>query len=154
MRRLINEFAYHSDCNQLGSILRAEEKAVPGELIIEPPTYNCLGFQWQGEGDDNENATCTLAIAKPERRRGKKPWHLVRLRFNPITPKVLFAGSIIDLEPGTEYECRLTVTDPDGDEGEAEKVVRCRTRAEVVIPDGLNERHVYHFEIFGIRIPM
>jgi len=25
-----------------------------------------------------------------------------------------FAGSILDLEPGTEYEVRLTMKDPDG----------------------------------------
>ena len=27
-----------------------------GELIIEPPTLNCLGFEWYIDGDDNRNA--------------------------------------------------------------------------------------------------
>ena len=35
----------------------------------------------------------------------------------------MFSGSILDLEPGTEYECRLVMTDPDGVSGEAEQTV-------------------------------
>ncbi len=29
----------------------------------------------------------------------------------------MFAGSIFDLEPGTDYECRLVLADPDGVDG-------------------------------------
>jgi malectin (di-glucose binding ER protein) len=127
----------------------ADDAAHLGELLVEPPTYNCLGFQWQGTGDDNENAACTLAYRKVGTEAWRDAMPPVRLRFNPIEPKVLFAGSIIDLEPDTEYECKLTASDPDGVEGDAEKIVRCRTRAEVVIPEGQNERHVYPYEQRG-----
>jgi Malectin domain len=127
-------------------VLHAGDKAALGELLTEPPTYICLGFQWQGTGDDNENATATLSYRKVETEAWKEAMPLVRLLSNPIEPKVLFAGSIIDLEPDTEYECKLTVSDPDGVEGDVEKIVRCRTRAEAVIPKGLNERHVYPWE--------
>jgi Malectin domain/Right handed beta helix region len=130
----------------------ADDTAHLGELLVEPATYNCLGFQWQGEGDDNENATCALAYRKVGANAWQDAMPLVRLRFNPIEPKVLFAGSIIDLDPGTEYECKLTVSDPDGVEGDAERTVRCRTRAEVVIPEGMAVRHVYPQEYTG-RMP-
>ena len=30
-----------------------------------------------------------------------------------------FAGSILNLKPGTEYECRFLLTDPDGTSGQA-----------------------------------
>jgi malectin (di-glucose binding ER protein) len=124
-------------------VLHAGDKAALGELLTEPPTYICLGFQWQGTGDDNENATATLSYRKVGTEAWKEAMPLVRLLSNPIEPKVLFAGSIIDLEPDTEYECKLTASDPDGIKGKTEKIVHCRTRAEVVIPEGLKVRRVY-----------
>ena len=42
----------------------------------------------------------------------------------------MFAGSIFDLEPDTEYECRFVLTDPDGVEGKQENIVTVRTRFE------------------------
>jgi hypothetical protein len=41
-----------------------------------------------------------------------------------------FAGSILNLELGTEYECRFELADPDGVTGEAVRTVRVRTRTE------------------------
>ena len=41
-----------------------------------------------------------------------------------------FAGSIFDLEPATDYECRFVMSDPDGIEGRAEHQVSVRTRVE------------------------
>jgi hypothetical protein len=55
----------------------------------------------------------------------------------------LLAGSIFDLEPGTEYECRLTLKDPDGVEGEAEKIVKTSTRAVPITPEDGQVRHLY-----------
>ena len=34
----------------------AENSVTPGELIVEPPTLICLGFEWPFTGDDNRNA--------------------------------------------------------------------------------------------------
>jgi hypothetical protein len=35
-----------------------------------------------------------------------------------------FAGSILNLQPGTEYECEFTLTDPDGTTGQTVHRVR------------------------------
>jgi hypothetical protein len=57
-----------------------------------------------------------------------------------VTPNML-AGSVFDLEPATEYECRVALTDADGVSGNASRLIRVRTRAEPKpSPDG----NVYH----------
>ncbi|HEY9462182.1 MAG TPA: hypothetical protein VIR54_03785, partial [Vicinamibacterales bacterium] len=98
------------------------DTVVPGELVIEPPTLINLGFEWFIQGDANRNAAVEVAF----RKKGSDAWHpalpLLRLqgeriyaesRIDLIAPN-MFAGSVLDLEPGTAYEVRLTVTDPDG----------------------------------------
>jgi len=40
------------------------------------------------------------------------------------------AGSIFSLEPNTDYECRLALSDPDGISGDKEKSVIVHTRKE------------------------
>jgi hypothetical protein len=94
----------------------------PGEFIIDHPTLINLGFEWLIQGDDNRNA----AVAVSYRKQGETAWKtgmpLVRLQnervwqpsvFNLVTPN-MFAGSILDLEPGTAYEARFVLTDPAG----------------------------------------
>ena len=60
------------------------------------------------------------------RRRGSPALPLLRLqgeriyaesRIDLIAPN-MFAGSVLDLEPGTAYDVRLTMADPDGVQGE------------------------------------
>ena len=41
-----------------------------------------------------------------------------------------FAGSILNLQPGAEYECRFEMSDPDGVSGEASHTVKVTTRTE------------------------
>jgi hypothetical protein len=59
-----------------------------------------------------------------------------------VTPN-MFAGSVFDLDPGTEYECRLTLVDPDGVDGAAEKIVTVKTRPEPTPYTGGKTYHVY-----------
>jgi hypothetical protein len=54
-----------------------------------------------------------------------------------------FAGSILNLQPGTEYECRFHLTDPDGITGDATHVVRVKTRTEPQPYAGGRTLHVY-----------
>ncbi len=133
---------------------QAQEETGPnalklGDLVVDPPTYICLGFQWFGEGDANRNATVKVEY----RKAGEDDWHetlpMLRLRAGENVP--LLAGSILDLDPGTDYECRLTAEDPDGVEGEAERIVTARTRNEAVIPEDLEVRHAYMAEFRGER---
>jgi hypothetical protein len=55
----------------------------------------------------------------------------------------MFAGSVLDLEPDTAYEVQLVLSDPDGVEAEARRVVTVRTRAEPVAYEGGRTFHVY-----------
>ena len=57
-----------------------------------------------------------------------------------VTPN-MFTGSILNLTPDTEYECRFTLTDPDGVIGPSEKTVTVRTRPE---PMPATHGHVFH----------
>ena len=54
-----------------------------------------------------------------------------------------FAGSVLDLDPDTEYEVQLTMKDPDGVDGQAERRARVRTRAEPKAASGGRVLHVY-----------
>ena len=61
----------------------------------------------------------------------------------PYTVPDEFAGSIIDLQPDTEYEVRLTMKDPDGVSGPGGADVRVRTRGEPKAAAGGRVLHVY-----------
>jgi hypothetical protein len=119
-----------------------------GAFIVEPPTLICLGFEWEIEGDDNRNATVDVRY----RKAGQTTWNdgmpLLRMGGEkifraPYTVPNRFAGSIIDLEPDTDYEVQLTMKDPDGTSGESIKTTKVRTRAEPKATNGGRVLHVY-----------
>lgn len=128
----------------------AGNRVAPGELIIEPPTLNSLGYEWMLEGDANRNATVSLRF----RAKGTDAWRegLPPLRLNGEEVKYLsvdytapnmFAGSVFDLEPGTTYELALRISDPDGVDGVAEHRIEARTRPEPMPATGGRTFHVY-----------
>jgi hypothetical protein len=128
----------------------ADNKAVPGELVLEPPTLISLGVEWHISGDDNHNA----AVAVSYRRMGERTWKaglpLLRIGNERINENALqyitpngFAGSIFELEPGTDYEARFVLSDPDGVDGKAERIVTMRTRKEPQPYAGGKVYHVY-----------
>ena len=129
----------------------SSDTVVPGELVIEPATLINLGFEWFIQGDGNRNASVDVAF----RKKGSEPWRpalpLLRLqgeriyaesRVDLVAPN-MFAGSVLDLEPGTSYEVRLTLTDPDGVQGERSRVVSVSTRPEPQPYAGGRVFHVY-----------
>lgn len=136
--------------------LPAADAVVSRNFYAEPPTLLSLGFEWYIEGDDNRNA----AVAVSYRKKGDRAWQegLPLLRIGNeilnenaiqfVTPNML-AGSIFDLEPGTEYECRFVLTDPDGVSGKAENVVTVRTRSEPRPATGGRIYHVYPADYKG-----
>jgi len=138
-------------------------KATPGELVIEHPTLINLGFEWPIDGDANRNASVDVSYRKQGETAWQKALPLVRLHgeqtfqrnvFNLITPN-MFAGSILDLEPGTAYETRFVMTDPDGIGGaaaNATKVVTVRTRPEPIPAAGGKTYHVYPTKWQGQKI--
>src|SRR5215216_2169868 len=128
----------------------AADTTTAGEFVTEPPTLLSLGFEWRITGDDNRNA----AVAVSYRRKGEQAWRqglpLLRIGNERINENALqyvtpngFAGSIFDLEPATEYETRLVISDPDGVDGKTERVVTVRTRAEPMPAAGGKVYHVY-----------
>ena len=136
----------------------ADDAVTMGEMIIEPPTLICLGFEWRIDGDDNHNAVGQVRY----RRKGEADWHeslpLYRTgkgrsvsygygghtkgNHKYLIPDAL-CGSILDLEPGTEYEVKLKAVDPDGVKREGAKTLQLKTRPEPEIPQGGEVRHVY-----------
>jgi hypothetical protein len=141
----------------------AENAIASGDFVVEPPTLVSLGFEWKISGDDNRNASIEVNY----RKRGEQSWRqalpLMRLqheqigvapgpstagsesRFAPFkyTAPNMFAGSILNLDPDTEYECRFALADPDGVRGDAQKIVTARTRKEPQPSEGGRIYHVY-----------
>jgi hypothetical protein len=129
-----------------------ENKVYSKEFIIEPPTLISLGFEWRIDGDDNRNAVVSVRY----RMRGDTEWRealpLLRLQREELlnnygaydyTVPNMFAGSIMDLQPDTDYEVQLKMTDPDGVENAAQKRFFIRTRAEPQPHAGGRIFHVY-----------
>ena len=130
----------------------ASDAVTPGAFRIEPPTLLNLGFEWDIAGDANRNATVAVAF----REAGAEEWRpalpLLRLGGEHIfrasayldyTVPDRFAGSILNLKPETEYECRFTLADADGVQGEAVKTVKVRTRGEPKEAAGGRVLHLY-----------
>ncbi len=125
-------------------------KTQAGEFIVEPPTLICAGFEWMIQGDENRNATVTVNF----RKKGTEVWQrglsLLRIGGEKIygheqpwiyTTTPMFAGSIFNLDPGTEYECKFVLSDPDGVDGLAEQIIEVRTKNE---PKPYADGKTYH----------
>ena len=128
--------------------LRAENGVRAGQFVVEPPTLICLGFEWEISGDDNRNATVEVEYRRPGQGAWKPAMPLLRMGGEkifraPYTVPHRFAGSILDLDPDTEYEVRLTMKDPDGVTGQAVQTVKVRTRGEPKAAAGGRVLHVY-----------
>ena len=152
----------------------AQNNTVSGEFTVEPATLVSLGFEWRITGDDNRNAHVDVKF----RRTGESGWRtglpLMREQHEVIgdpppapaggpgrrsraaryplfkyTAPNMFAGSILNLEPDTEYECRFVLADPDGVTGLTEKTVKVRTRKEPGAVAGGHTYHVYPVDYQG-----
>ncbi len=144
------------------------DAAKAGQLVVEPPTLICLGFEWEISGDQNRDASVAVTYRRSRTgvpRRSSDPFDAAKaglegqdvwkpalplLRMGgekifraPYTVPDRFAGSILDLDPDTEYEVRLTMSDPDGVNGQAVQTARVRTRAEPKAATGGRVLHVY-----------
>jgi hypothetical protein len=118
----------------------------PGEPVAEPATFHSLGVRWPVHDDANVDA----AIGVHYRPKGESAWRegLALFRTDPgsvpaenrVPDGWLFAGSIVDLTPDTEYEVALTLEDPDG--GSVRRALTMRTTAEPREPAGMRVRHV------------
>jgi hypothetical protein len=151
----------------------AQNWTVSGKFSVELPTLSALGFDWWIAGDDNRNARVEVSYRQKGETRWRAALPLLRLQherigdpagpgypkppvsdgtgyvnpFHYVVPN-MFSGSILNLAPGTEYQCRFVLSDPDGVKGPAEKIIPARTRTE---PQPAKDGHVYHVYPFGYK---
>lgn len=139
---------------------RGENATKAGRFHVERPTLLNLGFEWAIDGDANRNATVSVRF----RRAGDSKWReglpLIRIGGENVyrrrehldyTVPHGFAGSILNLAPGTEYECRFEMADPDGVSGQSVQTCTVKTRAEPQPYAHGRVLHVYPPDYFGPR---
>lgn len=140
--------------------LFAQNATRAGRFHVEHPTLLNLGFEWAIEGDANRNATVAVRFREagasawreglPLARIGGERVFREREHLEYVVPQG-FAGSILNLNAGTEYECEFVMSDPDGVSGETTHSVRVRTRTEPKPYEGGRTLHVYPPDYFGPR---
>jgi hypothetical protein len=117
--------------------LRAQSNIIVPGAIRTYSTTSSIGVEWSITGDANHDGTTAVEF----RISGTSSWRaalpLVRVDYNGAN---MFAGSILFLLPGTSYEVRLTVADPDG--GGTVQTVVVVTRAVPVLPSSGRTFHV------------
>jgi len=137
-------------------VLWAENASKPtAEPTLDPATMHSLGLYWIVQGDDNKNARIDVEYRKvsvdkpaawlkgPPLFRVEKGAHKNekgKSALNVPPEAWLFAGSVLMLEPGTEYELHLVLIDPDG--GNVEKTLSAKTASEPAVPEKLTTFHI------------
>ena len=105
---------------------RASHPPEPGLRVADP--RGCQS-ECDGRGGVPGGRRVRLATGVPLVRIGGENVYRRRENLDYTVPDG-FAGSILNLRPGTEYECRFRLTDPDGASGQTEHTVRVKTRSE------------------------
>ncbi|MBI1357872.1 MAG: hypothetical protein GC160_26340 [Acidobacteria bacterium] len=132
--------------------LLAQNATQAGRFTVEHPTLLNLGFEWEISGDANRNAQVSVEFRKVGETAWRKALPLVRIGGERVfrarehldyTVPDGFAGSILNVEPGTEYECRFELSDPDGASGQTKQTVKVKTRSEPQPYAGGRTLHVY-----------
>jgi hypothetical protein len=132
--------------------LAAQNATTSGRFVVEHPTLLNLGFEWAIDGDANRNATVEVRFRKVGSAAWRPALPLLRIGGEKVyrerenmrfTVPDGFAGSILNLEPGTAYECEFTLKDPDGVAGLAQQKTTVTTRTEPQPYKGGRVLHVY-----------
>ncbi len=141
--------------------IQAQNATTAGRFHVEHPTLLNLGFEWAISGDANRNATVEVQFRKSGDTNWRQALPLVRIGGENIyrrrenldyTVPEGFAGSILNVQPGTEYECQFTMNDPDGANGQTAHTVKVKTRSEPQPFPGGRILHVYSPEFKGTKI--
>jgi hypothetical protein len=91
------------------SLLSQETPRPAGDRPLAVPTFHCLGLYWSPPG-----GAADKPVLVQYRVQGQSPWkEALPMRHNPIpgTDEDLadYRGSIVNLQPATAYEVRLTL---------------------------------------------
>jgi len=131
---------------QQALLYAGQEACTPGELRTDS-TPNCISIEWDVTGDSDHDAACGVEYRKQGASVWKKALPLFRVDYRwwyhterAERPYNLFAGSILFLEPGTAYEVRLDLVDPDG--GKSTKLAAVATRPTPGLPRDGRTLHV------------
>lgn len=93
-----------------GDMVLAADSVTPGQLTSYTTIYS-IGVEWSVLDDDNLDANGSIEY----RQVGSSQWQdglkLFRIEFAGFN---MVAGSIFFLSPGTDYEVRVSLLDPDG----------------------------------------
>jgi hypothetical protein len=154
-----------------GALAAASKPAIAtqaGAFTVERPTLVSLGFEWRIAGDANRNARVEVSYRKLGERAWRRGLPLLRLqgeevpggkprnsdwgRFYDYAAPNMFAGSLLNLEPDTVYECRFVLSDSDGVRGPAVKLVTVRTRKAPAPAAGGRVFHVYPYGWAGPKL--
>ena len=140
-------------CLAADSSARAANAAKPlGDPHQDRPTLHSLGIYWIVRGDDNQNASVRLDYRKDGSARWRAAAPLFRVerrahltqeygsRLDVPDDGWLFAGSVLMLDPGTAYEVKLTLQDPDG--GSTSRTLKTQTRSEPRLSPRALKRYV------------
>jgi len=125
----------------------SQDAATPGEIRVRA-TIHSIGIEWDLAGDADRDATCQAHYravgsiswkkAMPLFRVDYRGWYLgghrADRRYN------MLAGSVLFLGPGTRYEVKLELADPDG--GSETRTLAVETRAVPKLPEGGRTLHV------------
>lgn len=135
----------------MGSLLAPATAAAQDAIEVlgierESPTLHSLGYRVLVTGDANRNAIATIRY----RQDPSADWRSgLPLRYvepeameerRPSGGAWLFAGSLLYLESGTDYQVEITIEDPDG--GGIKEVFNERTWSEPVAPAPKRTLHV------------
>ncbi len=119
---------------------KAQPSITSGEARAPFPGPWALSVEWPFDGDDNANAEVAVRV-----RQGEGAWRDAQPLFrvpdgerSGFSFGGRFAGSIFGLQPATDYEVELSLSDPDG--GDRTTTLMAQTRAiPVVDPARLTE---------------
>ena len=125
----------------------ADDNTARAETLRRYTTLNSIGIEWDIQGDADHDATCAVEYRRSGRRQWSKAMNLLRIDYHGYydTAKAdrrynMLAGSVFFLRPGTTYQVRLTLLDPDG--GNTIRQIEVKTWPAVVIPGDGRRLHV------------
>ncbi len=130
-------------CAQGGS---QQNRCAPGELRSYS-TLHSIGVEWDVAGDANHNASCAVRYRAAGQKDWKEALPLFRVDFSgwyadtkADRPYNMLAGSVLFLNPGTAYEVKLDLADPDG--GANSRMLSIETRPAPSLPKDGRTFHV------------
>ncbi|QDS96922.1 hypothetical protein HG15A2_01810 [Adhaeretor mobilis] len=118
------------------SHVKAIDSITAGSLTAPFPTFENLSFEWEFSGDDNNNASVDIQYRPVGSTTWSQGMPLRRVEGGTNNNAggqswtTKYSGSLFGLDPGTNYEVQLDLTDPNG--GSQQQSINVGTRA---LPD-------------------